>query len=310
MREWLEYAGFQCVRLMVLALPLKSAQRLGAALGAAAYRLVGSRRAIALDNLRHAFPEKSEAERVAIAKGAFRNYGMALIELLWFPNFTDASLRALLHPVGIERIGRKLGEGKGLIVLSGHYGNWELIAFGMSHLSGHPFSIIVQTQSNSRIDAVINRHRSAFGNICIPMGVSVREMLKTLHSGGVVAIAPDQSGPIEGVFVNFFGRSVASHQGPAAFALRTGAPMLMGFMIRQSDMTYEVRVEEVPSDDLTGYTPENVVELTQRHTAILEEFIRRHPDHWQWMHRRWKHTWESVQLELERRKPAAPGEAA
>src|SRR5690242_17037506 len=158
---------------MVLALPLKSAQRLGVLLGAAAYHLVGSRRAVALDNLRHAFPEKSEEERIAIAKGAFRNYGIALIELLWFPNFTDASLRALLHPVHLERIGNQLSKGKGLIVLSGHFGNWELIAFGMAHLAGHPFSIIVQTQSNKRIDDIINRHRSAFGNICIPMGLSV-----------------------------------------------------------------------------------------------------------------------------------------
>ncbi|MBI1806750.1 MAG: lysophospholipid acyltransferase family protein, partial [Ignavibacteria bacterium] len=112
-----------------------------------------------------------------------------------------------------------------------------------------------------------------------------------------VAIAPDQSGPMEGVFIEFFGRRVATHQGPAAFALRSGAPMQIGFIIRRSDGTYEVILEDIRTADLHGNTEANILELTRRHTAILERYIRRYPDHWLWMHRRWKHTWESVQRE-------------
>ena len=182
-----------------------------------------------------------------------------------------------------------------MVMLSGHFGNWELIAFAVAHQSGLPFTIIVQTQSNRAVDRVINRHRCLLGNRVVPMGISVRETIRTLRSGGIVAIAPDQSGPEEGVFVDFFGRNVATHQGPAAFSLRTGAPMQMGFIIRVDDGRYKVVLEEISTEPLTGDSDENILELTRRHTALLERYIRLYPDHWLWMHRRWKHTWESVQ---------------
>jgi Kdo2-lipid IVA lauroyltransferase/acyltransferase len=300
MQHRLEFAAFQLFKWAILSLPLKSAQRFGAYFGSLAFHLIPSRRRIALDNLRYAFPEMNEAARLAIVKGAFRNYGITLVELLWFPNLTDAILRKLVTVRNPEVIARGYSAGRGMVMLSGHFGNWELIALGVAHLTKIPFSIIVQTQANKLIDRVINRHRCLFGNSVIPMGMSVRGIIKTLSEGGVVAIAPDQSGPMEGVFVDFFGRSVATHQGPAAFALRSRAPLQMGFMIRKADGTYEVILEEVPTADLTEPTEENIIELTRRHTALLERYIRLYPDHWLWMHRRWKHTWESVHREQER----------
>jgi KDO2-lipid IV(A) lauroyltransferase len=293
----IEFVFFQCFKWFVLALPLKSAQRLGFYFGDAAYHLIKKRRNIALENLRHAFPEKSESELLAITKGAFRNYGITLVELLWFPNLNEARINKLVTVKNIDLMRAGHARGKGMVMLAGHFGNWELIAFGVAHISKLPFTIIVQTQSNKRVDDVINRHRCLLGNKVVPMGMSVRAIIKTLNEGGIIAIAPDQSGPMEGVFVNFFGRNVATHQGPAAFALRSGAPMQMGFIIRKSDWTYEVVLEEVPSGDLVGYSEENILELTRRHTALLEKYIRLYPDHWLWMHRRWKHTWESVQQE-------------
>ena len=297
MRDSIEFVFFQCFKWLVLLLPLKSAQRLGFYLGSAAFHLINRRRSIALENLRFAFPEKSETELINITKGTFRNYGIALVELLWFPNLNEARINKLVTVRNIDLMKQGHARGKGMVMLAGHFCNWELIALGVAHLGKLPFTIIVQTQSNKRVDNVVNRHRCLFGNKVVPMGMSVREIIKTLHEGGIIAIAPDQSGPMEGVFVDFFGRSVATHQGPAAFALRSGAPMQMGFIIRKSDWTYEVMLEEVPASDLVGYNEENVLELTRRHTALLETYIRLYPDHWQWMHRRWKHTWESVQQE-------------
>ena len=295
MQHRLEYSLFRVFHWIVLALPLKSAQRLGAYLGAASFHLLGSRRHIALENLRYAFPEKSERERTAIAKGAFVNYGVTLVEFLWSPNLSDAILRKLVRMKNPELLTEAHRLGRGMVLLSGHFGNWELIASGVPRLTGIPFTIIVQTQANKLIDRLINGLRCRFGNSVIPMGISVRGIIKTLGEGGVIAIAPDQSGPMEGAFVQFFGRSVATHQGPAAFALRSRAPMLIGFMIRKSDGTYEVVLEEIPTSDLGESTDEKIIELTQRHTAMLEKYIRLYPDHWLWMHRRWKHTWESVQ---------------
>ena len=300
MQHRLEYLAVLIIRQVVLLMPLKSAQRMGRLLGSIAYHLLGSRRRVALDNLQHAFPEKSISELLVIAKGAFRNYGISLVELLWFPNFTDDSLSSFVSVKNLDVLERASSQGKGMVLLSGHFGNWEMIVFAIAWKARMPVSIIVQTQNNKLVDGLINRHRCLRGNRTIPMGMSIREILRTIQQGGVIGIAPDQSGPMEGVFVNFFGRLVATHQGPAAFALRTAAPMCMGFTVRKEDGTYEAIVEEIRMDDLSGSEEEKVIEVTQRHTALLERYIRMHPDHWLWMHRRWKHTWESVQGENRR----------
>ncbi len=297
MRHRIEYVLFKLVAWCVLALPLRAVQRLGSFIGRLSFHVLTKRRAVALDNLRHAFPEKSPEELLRIAKGSFRNYGITLLEFLWFPRLTHERLEHLLRLKNIHLLKESYALGKGMVMLSGHFGNWELIAFGVAHLTGLPISIIVQTQSNELFDRAINMLRCRLGNRAIPMGIAVREIVRTLQQGGVVAIAPDQSGPMEGVFVEFFGRNVATHQGPAAFALKCNAPMQIGFLVRGSDGTYEMTLESVPAADLAGATEANILELTRRHTAILERYIRRYPDHWLWMHRRWKHTWESVQQE-------------
>ncbi len=297
MKFRIEFFFFQLLKWLVLALPLKSAQRLGSGLGSIAFNILTSRRNVTLDNLRHAFPEKSETELHHIARGAFRNYGTAMIEFLWFPNLTEASLGNLVNMRNLDQLTNEYSLGKGMILLTGHFGNWELVPLSVGQICKISIAIIVQTQSNKYVDEVVTRHRCLFGNRVAPMGISVREIIRTLNEGGMVGIAPDQSGPKEGVFVDFFGRTVATHQGTAVFALRTKTPIHMGFMIRKPDFTYEVIFEKIPSDDLVEYNDENVLELTRRHTALLERYIRLYPDHWLWMHRRWKHTLESVQQE-------------
>lgn len=299
MRFQLEYVMLRIIQRLAVALSLKTVQRLGKILGAGGYYLIGSRRRIALDNLRHAFPEKSHGQLTRIAKGSFRNYGITMMEFLWFPKLTDEHLARFVKVKNEDLLRKGMSPGKGMVMLSGHFGNWELIAFAVAFLHKMPITIIVQTQSNKLVNDAINAQRCLRGNKVIPMGISVREIIHTLNNGGVVAIAPDQSGPAEGVFVEFFGRRVATHQGPSAFALRNSAPLKIGFMIRQPDGTYEVQMEDIPFEDLSGSNEENVSELTRRHTAMLEHYIRRYPDHWLWMHRRWKHTWESVQAEKE-----------
>jgi len=284
----IEYLFFSLLRGIVLLLPLSAARRLGKLIGISGYMLLKSRRLIALDNLKHAFPEKSDSELRVIAKGSFRNFGISMAELLWFPRMTDDMLKKTLQSDNYHKVKDAAAKGKGLIVLSGHFGNWELIASGMARLNSLPFTIIVQRQSNRLIDAVINRHRCMYGNRVVPMGISVREILTTLQAGGVIAIAPDQSAPREGVYVNFFGRQVATHQGPAVFALRCGSPILLGFLVRQENGSYRSFIEEIKYGDLNRSGSEAVLELTQRHTACLEDYIRRYPDHWLWMHRRWK----------------------
>jgi KDO2-lipid IV(A) lauroyltransferase len=149
---------------------------------------------------------------------------------------------------------------------------------------------IAQPQRNRYIDAIITANRNRFGSSTVTMHQSVRAVVTLLRQGKIVGMLGDQSGPRESVYIDFFGRPAATHRGAAAFSLKHDAPIVMFFLIRQPDGTYKALFEEVDRSGLSQYTEENIVELTRRHTAVLERYVRTYPDHWLWMHKRWKHT--------------------
>ncbi len=287
-RLFIEYLLFQFLRLFILALPLKRAQRLGVKLADFAFVVLTKRRGIAIENLQQAFPDKTQNELKQIARNAFRNLGISICEFLWFPKLTPNILKKIVEHKNIDLMIDKHKSGGGVIMLSGHFGNWELIALASAYVCKIPFTIIVKAQKNKLVDKVINRNRTIFGNKVVTMEDSVREILSTLKKGGIVAMVADQSAPKESVFVPFFGREVSTFQGPAIFALRSGAPVQMGIIIRKPDFTYDVIIEEINTSDISEYNDANVLELTKRHTAVLEKYIRLYPDHWMWTHRRWK----------------------
>jgi len=285
----MEYLLFKGIQVIIQVLPLKSVQRLGAGLGSICYRLVGGRRRVALDNLRYAFPEKDEGQLRQIALGAFKNYATVLLEFLWVPVLANRDIGEIIPPRGMELLNSAAASGKGVIVVTGHFANWEITGISAAKAYGGAASIVVQTQNNRLVDAEINAVRTMLGNKVVPMGISVREIIRALANKELVALAADQSGVQEGPFVEFFGRSVATHQGPAVFSLRTGAPMVLVLAPRNPDGSYTLVAEEIRTQDLSGATEENIRTLTQRHVAALERYIRRYPDQWLWLHRRWKH---------------------
>lgn len=288
MKKYIEYILFKIFELLIRIMPLKLAQRFGKNLGRFASFILTKRMGITIDNLRNAFPEKSTNELKIIATKVFENLGISITELLWFPNLNQKIISKLVNYKNLEKMIDRYKEGKGVIMLSGHFGNWELLALATGCLSKIPLTIIVKTQANLWVDKIVNQHRTLFGNKVVPMEFSVREILSTLNKGGIVAMVADQSAAKESIFVEFFGRQVATFQGPAVFALRTGAPVQMVIITRNSDYTYDVLFEEIVTSDLTEYNEENIFELTRRHTLILEKYIRLFPDHWMWTHRRWK----------------------
>ena len=280
LKSLIEYVFFVPVNLCARALSFRGAGRLGSALGGFVWRCAGYRRRISLDNLTRAFPEKSQAEIRRIARGAYRGYGRALMEMLWSGGAGEDELRdtmTLENPrVPLDALAR----GKGLILLSGHFGAWEFIVTSMSLRLGHPVVAIAQPQRNRYIDAVITANRNRFGSGTVTMHESVREVMKLLRSGKIVGMLGDQSGSRESIFIEFFGRPAATHRGAAAFSLKCDAPIVMFFFIRQPDGGYRAVYEEVDRGGLKGTAEENIVELTRRHTAILERYIRAYPDHW------------------------------
>jgi Kdo2-lipid IVA lauroyltransferase/acyltransferase len=304
MTSKIEYALFRLLAWLVRPLSPRGAQRVGAGLGLATLLCTGYRTKVTRDNLARAFPELPAAERARIMRGAYRNYGIALVEMLWTYGQDPGVLAPLVQIENPELLERALGRGKGVILLSAHYGSWELLLSSVRLHIPVRVTAIAQRQRNEYVDAHIDMRRRRFDTVTVPMGPAVREVLVALQRNEVVLILGDQSGPKESIFVPFFDRPSATHRGAAAFALRTGAAMLALFLVRQTDGTYRGAFEEIDTSVHEGSREDQVVELTIRHAAVLERAIRRHPDHWLWMHKRWKHT---PYYEALHQNDAAPG---
>ncbi len=290
MGDYLEYAALRFVSALAGVLSFTQAGRLGASLGATVFKLTSLRKSVTLDNIRHAFPTHTPEQVNAIAHGAYCNYGRSICEMLWSQGKSVEVLKPLVHVLNREVFEEEQAKGKGVILLSGHFGSWEMLVLGLRLHLGVPVVIIAQEQRNKLVDRFINAGRSRFGNTVLYMNESVRGTIQTLKSGNTVMLLGDQSAPKESVFVEFFGRPAATHRGAAVFSLKTGAPLVMMFLVRRADGKSDAHFERVDASNL-GDTPEaQVIELTRRHTAILERYIRAYPDQWLWMHKRWKHT--------------------
>jgi len=288
MKNYIEYLLFKFFVLFARILPFKLVQRLGKLFGIFAFNFIPYRKKVALENLRKSFPEKSDKEIKKILKSAYVNLGITLFE---FMKFTDLKISDLDGFVKFENFGvvaKALEKGKGLILMSGHFGNWELSAIATGIKIGKPLNVIVKKQRNKFVDGEINKWRCWFGNKVIPMEKAFRESLRILSEGGIVALLADQSAPKEGLYVNFLGRPASTFAGPAIMSIRTGAPIVMGFAIREGNYGYRIvfeKIDFIPSEN----EDEDIIKLTQLHTSMLEKYIRLYPDHWLWFHRRWKH---------------------
>lgn len=284
----LEFVFFQAAGWLLRLLPLSWVQGSARFLGRRAYGLFGFRREIVLDNLKNAFPNEPSERLDSIARSVFENVATSLFELLWFPNLTPGHISKLVD-FPDEDLFRKLhSQEKGVVIVTAHIGNWEFIPTGVHVKTGIPVHSVYKPQSNRLIDRQVEHFRTMFGNSVVPMGPAVREILRALQKGDAVLVAADQSAPKESLRMEFFGRSVPVFQGPAAFSLKTGAPMMAMFAIRKSDGRYMVRSVVVPMDGLDD-SEESIRKLTERHVKVTEAVIREFPALWMWTHRRWKH---------------------
>jgi Kdo2-lipid IVA lauroyltransferase/acyltransferase len=274
---------------LLRALPLPAVRGLARALGRIVFHGVPIRRDVTMDNLRRSFPGKAEAELRRIACASYVNLLTTMFELLWTPRLTPERLAREMRISDAERARGLVSDRSGIVLVSGHFGNWEWLAQSVPMLLGAPCSVVVQPLRNPRIDRRIEGYRSHFGNRMVPLGLAIRDIIAALRSGGVVAMLGDQHGSADSVYVPFFGRPAPTYEGPAALALRTGTRMVLAVAVRGADGACDVQWEVIPSDDLPGATEEHVLELTRRHVRALERIIAAHPGLWLWQHKRWKH---------------------
>jgi len=289
LRTYIEYGVAWVILKSVGALPRRLAIEAGYAVGALAHLVLPHLRRHAEINLRIAFPELDEDERDRIKRNVFRNLGRLLGEISQFPRFNRSNIEPIVAYEGLENYLDAVNQGRGVILLTGHIGAWELSVFGHS-IYGYSMSFLKRNVDNPLVEALAESYRSRFGNRGIDKRNSVREILKTLKSGGVVGILADlNASREEGVFVDFFGLRACTTAGVATMALRTGAIVLPGYLIwdeaaRIHRLHFERPIETID----TGNQKEDVVANTQRYVTALESIIRRHPDQWLWIHRRWR----------------------
>jgi len=284
-----EYIAFQTVGFFVRLLPVEAMPKLGFGIVRWFYPVLASRRRAAMRNLRNAYPEKSESELEQIAFHSFQHITTTFLELLWHPRLTPEIIKDRVH---IENLDLLLGlaeKKKGIVFLTAHHGSWELAVQALAVGTNLHYCAVAKKQSNPLVDRLITGWREAFGVKVALMGPGVREIVRTLREGGVIALIADQTAPIDSVPVEFFGRKVPTFEGPAVFSLKTGAPLVLGCAVRQEDGRYCMRLIHVPTDDLSGESGENIAVLTQRQVRMTEDLIRKHPEQWMWMHKRWKH---------------------
>jgi KDO2-lipid IV(A) lauroyltransferase len=246
--------------------------------------MLGVRRSISLYNLRLAFPERSTRELKRIGRQSWVNLVTVFLEMTTLRYLSDDELRRRITVENLDLL-RARGEG-GQLLLSGHFGNWELLAFGAAALAGVPFSIVVTEQKDY---GQLTRMRTARGNRLIPTGRGARQSTSLLRAGGTVAMLADQAATPHDDLVTMFDIPTYSFAAPARMALRFRPDVIVGFALRQASGHYHVRLQQLPHDDLAD-NPGGASTLTQRYVALLEEAIREHPEQWVWHHRKWKNT--------------------
>ena len=247
------------------------------------------RKKVVLKNLHIAFPENDIVANKKLAYKIYLSFAITLVEILYLPYMSKEDISAVVECSNPELIIEKFKEGKGVILLSSHFGNWEFGAISVATQIHLPFSVVVKPLRNPLVFNWMNKSRTRFGNEVVPLGISIRKTYQTLIEKKIVAMVADQRGPAEGVKVDFFGKKTSIYTGPAVLAHKTGAPLICGIPIRQSDYKYKMTLIEIPLDNLPEGEDEKVLEISQRYTSYLEAVIREHPEQWLWMHNRWKH---------------------
>jgi KDO2-lipid IV(A) lauroyltransferase len=277
MRQRLEYALAWPFITTLSLLPRPLARATAISLSWLVYLLHVRLRHVGMRNLAMALPEKSRHEHARILRGEFTSLGRQLAEVCQFPRYTKENVSRVVIYDGFENYERAFANGKGVLFLTGHFGGWELSAFVHS-LHGHWMHVVVRNLDNVYLDRLSQRYRSMHGNATVSKDNFVRGLLAAMKAGEVV-----------GIFVDFFGIPACTASGLARIALRTDAAVVPTFTIWDPTLRkYRLRFDPPLKLVRTGNDEEDIVSNTQLFTKTIEDYVRRYPDQWLWVHRRWK----------------------
>ena len=289
MRQRLEYAlAWPFIKILGV-LPRSLARAFGIGIGWVVYLLHVRLRQVGMRNLALAFPEKGARERGRILRGEFTSLGRQLAEVCQIPKYTPENVDQVVVYEGFENYERARARGQGVLFLTAHFGGWELSAFTHS-MHGHWMHVVVRPMDNPYLDRLIRDYRTMHGNKIVDKADFVRGLLAAMKAGEVVGILMDTNmTPPQGVFVDFFGIPACTASGLARIALRTDAAVVPGFTIWDPALRkYRLRFDPVVELIRTGHREADIVANTQQFTKVIEDYVRRYPEQWLWVHRRWK----------------------
>ncbi|MBR3653834.1 MAG: lysophospholipid acyltransferase family protein [Elusimicrobia bacterium] len=281
----IEYVALKMLISFLHLFSINTAKKIGFFLADVAFVLVPIRKKHIIDSLTKSFPSKSEQEIKKIAKDVYKQFVCTVVEIIFVSKMTDEQIKNSVNFQNIYLIEKALKNGKGGVIMSAHFGNWEMLA--LSFGKRYPLSVIVAKQENPYFDKIINGIRSTRGYKTIYKEFAPLGVLKALKRNEFVAILADQHAGVQGVYTPFFYREVSTPKGPAVFALRAKCPLYTGFCARQPDGRYLVNFEEIALPD-TGDDEKNVEIIMTEYNRILQRHIEENPSFWFWFHRRWK----------------------
>jgi lauroyl/myristoyl acyltransferase len=281
------YILYRIGQFIALRLPLKLGYKLAVFISDVHYIFADKDRSAVKNNLKVIFPEKTGREIRRIRIRVFRNFAKYLVDFFRFEKIDAEYIKKNIRIENIQYFNQAVSKGKGVIVLTAHIGNWELGGVVIS-LSGYPFWVVALPHKDKLVNNFFNYQRESKGIKVIPLGRAVRKSLDVLKEKEMLALVGDRDFTERGIILDFFGKPAIFPQGPAALSLKTGASIVPGFMLRNEDDTFTLRIEKPLEFTPTGNKEKDLREFIMSYNSIIEDYIRRYPDQWYMFRRFWK----------------------
>jgi len=286
-KERLYYLSAMLIRRLALWLPRKVALAAGAALANIIFNLSTSDKRRAYENLRVYLGIRNPQVLADISRRCFWHWGKSVIEVMRFPKLTREKINEFVTCKGIQNLNTALKAGHGVILLTAHFGNWELMGASLA-LNGYILNALAREVRSQHLEKLLKAHRQSVGVRVIHRGASVKTGLRCLKRNEILAVLADVDTKADGVFVDFFGRLAYTPYAPVAISLKTKALLVPAFIIRQPYDSHIVVIEKPLELQLTGQKDVDIQVNTQLFTKVVESYVRKYPEQWVWMHQRWK----------------------
>lgn len=296
LKHFLPYLFLRFVCVLLMLLPLRLVYLLAEFIGYLGFYVFRFRRDVVLENLAIAFGmELHEGQRTALAARSYKQIAMTFLELMIAPRLRK-QIQQMWTLEQQELLLNLLSQGNGLVCVSGHLGNWEFQGAAIANLLAEHFTVAAVQQSNPYINRFVTRRRNAMSMQVAGSKEAMKLLVRALRNHQAIGLVADQNAGLSAVFVDFFGKTAATMPGPAQLALKYRAPLVVFVALRTGPAKFKVLAEQVPVQE-----DDTVESLTQRHVKVLESYIRKHPEQYFWLHRRWK-TRPSWEEKIEKRE--------